>query len=131
VDPPQLYNLEEDPQELQNLAQKGGHEDFQILNSFLDEVKIRWDVDKLRKEVLDCQARRRYVCSALRKGEVTTWDHQPIWRASEEYIRNFSDQGMLLNAEEMARWPAAHAGTPPVHPSHGSTPHVKTGQSSK
>jgi hypothetical protein len=45
------------------------------------------------------------VASALRKGDVTHWDHQPIWRANEEFIRNVSNQGILLNAEEHARFP--------------------------
>lgn len=76
---------------------------IQLVNAFHDEIALRWDIAALRKEVLESQARRRFVAASLAVGERMVWDHQPMFPAHKEYIRNGSD--ILDQAEEMARYP--------------------------
>ena len=72
-DPPQLYDLEADPQELRNLA-AAEPERCRELHA---EVLRRWDLDALRAAVLESQAERRLVAGALRTGRVAPWSYVP------------------------------------------------------
>lgn len=87
TDPSQLYNLEDDPEEMTNLCQSADKEIIQLVNAFHDEIALRWDIESLRKEVLESQAKRRFVAAALSIGEKTVWDHQPLFPAHKEFIR--------------------------------------------
>jgi len=42
------------------------------------------------------------VGQALTKGKLTSWDHQPLVKASEQYMRNHMD---LDDLERRARFP--------------------------
>lgn len=75
-----------------------------LLGYFLAEVSTRWDLEKLRQDVLHSQRRRRLVYSALIKGDIQTWDYQPRADPSAQYIRN-QGKGVLDDAEFMSRWP--------------------------
>jgi arylsulfatase A-like enzyme len=68
VDPPQLFDLISDPNELLNLAQSSKPEHSQVLDSFLAEAKAKWDLQAIHKDVLKRQRCRRIVWSALQKG---------------------------------------------------------------
>ena len=62
-------------------------------NRFTGEIapalaRARWDLARLDAEVRASQARRRIVYEALRNGAHFPWDHQPLRRASERYMRN-------------------------------------------
>lgn len=100
ADPPQLFNLEDDPQERINLAADDGH--ASIAAEFAERVEKRWDLDAFDAEVRASQARRHIVYAALRNGAYYPWDYQPLWRASERYMRNHMDLNTL---EESQRFP--------------------------
>jgi choline-sulfatase len=103
-DPEQLYDLESDPQELNNLA--GQPQITNIRQSFYDQVLARWDISRLHEQVLASQRRRRLVDKALRHGRYTSWDFQPFDDASQKYMRNHLDLNVL---ERTARYPAPAA----------------------
>ena len=88
-DPPQLYDLVTDPDELVNLAAKPDH--VAVAAEFEKEVLARWDPVAIREAVLASQRARRTVDSALRRGRYTAWDHQPNVDASQQYMRNHLD----------------------------------------
>jgi choline-sulfatase len=100
VDPDQLYDLIEDPEELRNLAPAPQH--AARVREFLAEAARRWDMPTLHAEVVASQQRRHAVYEALRSGRYTPWDFQPLRDASRLYVRNDLDLGDL---EAMARFP--------------------------
>lgn len=100
VDPEQLFNLAEDPDETQNRATDPTAAD--ALATFRTMADARWDLARFDAEVRASQARRWVVYPALRSGTYTPWDHQPIQRASDRYMRNHMDLNVL---EESRRWP--------------------------
>ena len=100
VDPDQLYDLAEDPDELVNLAPATAHQ--ARVHEFRAEVGRRWDLPALHAAVLDSQRRRHLVYRALRAGRQTPWDFQPMRDATRLYVRNDQDLGDL---ETMARFP--------------------------
>lgn len=68
----------------------------------MSETRQRWNLPELHKTVLNSQRRRRLVYSALTKGRLTSWDHQPWVDASQQYMRNHID---LDDLERRARFP--------------------------
>jgi len=86
VDPPQLYDVIADPLEQDNLTHSADHQS--AANNFADEVKRRWDSDKIREDVLKTQRQRHAVHLAMQEGGLTSWDYQPPRDASQEYVRN-------------------------------------------
>jgi choline-sulfatase len=106
VDPDQLYDLAHDPDERENLAASPAH--AVRVREFRAEVARRWNLEALRRAVIESQRRRHLVYGALREGRYTPWDFQPQKAASRLYVRNDQDLGDL---ESMARFPpfAAHA----------------------
>jgi choline-sulfatase len=100
VDPDQLYDLADDPDEVRNLAPVPEH--AARVRELLAEVKRRWDLPALGAAVIASQQRRHLVNEALRAGRYTPWDFQPFRDASRMYVRNDQDLGEL---EAMARFP--------------------------
>ena len=100
VDPDQLYDLVDDPDEVRNLAAAPPH--TARVQGFLAEVRRRWDLPALEAAVIASQQRRHLVNAALRTGRYTPWDFQPCRDASRLYVRNDQDLGDL---EAMARFP--------------------------
>lgn len=100
ADPDQLYDLVEDPDELQNLSATAAQ--AARLREFRAEVERRWDLPALHAAVVASQARRRLVNRALRAGRYTPWDFQPMRDASRQYVRNDHELGDL---EAIARFP--------------------------
>jgi choline-sulfatase len=106
-DPEQLYDLETDPHELENLA---GQPEYQSLRSSLfDEVMVRWEPRSLRQDVIVSQRRRRLVAKALMTGRVTPWDFQPFQDAAQQYMRNHME---LDDLERRARFPTPEIPAP-------------------
>ncbi|KMW58631.1 Choline-sulfatase [Candidatus Rhodobacter oscarellae] len=86
ADDPQLFDLEEDPGELTNLAADAGH--AQIAAEFAKEATERWDDEAIRSDVIASQRMRRVVQPALETGRMTPWDYQPPRDATQEFVRN-------------------------------------------
>ena len=100
LDADQLFDLDADPHELNNLAQVP--ENKGTLDQLRAKSEARWDLDKFDAEVRASQARRWVVYEALREGGYYPWDYQPLQKASERYMRNHMD---LNTVEEDARFP--------------------------
>jgi choline-sulfatase len=108
-DPDQLYDLQADPHELDNLA---GRPDYESLRSrFCDQVLARWDPQALRRKVIASQRRRLLVARALTAGRLTSWDFQPYQDASQQYMRNHME---LDDLERRARFPRPVVPVPDV-----------------
>lgn len=99
-DPDLLFDVSADPRELENLA--GAPEHQALLAALRKEAAERWDMPALHAQVLASQRRRRLVVGALSKGRITSWDHQPMVDASQQYMRNHID---LDDLERRARFP--------------------------
>ena len=100
LDPPQLFDLESDPLELENLAENPEFADQ--VAGYMARVRERWDMNAYDAEVRQSQARRWIVYEALRNGSYYPWDFQPLQKASERYMRNHMDLNVL---EENKRFP--------------------------
>lgn len=99
-DPLLLFNLRQDPQERENLADSAEHQG--VLGELLAEARARWDMPAIHAATLASQRRRRLVAEALSLGKLTSWDHQPWVDASQQYMRNHID---LDDLERRARYP--------------------------
>jgi len=101
LDPPQLFDLEEDPHELSNLAALPVY--GETVATMTAAAKARWDLARFDADVRASQARRRIVYEALRNGAYYPWDYQPLQRASERYMRNHMDLNVLEEAQRFPR----------------------------
>jgi choline-sulfatase len=100
LDPDQLFDLEADPHELTNLAEKPAHQGART--QLRAKSETRWDLEQFDKDIRESQAHRRIVYDALRQGGYYPWDYQPLQKASERYMRNHMDLNLL---EENQRYP--------------------------
>lgn len=99
-DPCLLFDLKNDPRELENLVDSPTHAN--LMRDLLGEARARWDVPAITRQVLASQRRRRLVADALTHGTLKSWDHQPMVDASQQYMRNHID---LDDLERRARYP--------------------------
>ena len=97
LDPPQLYDLENDPHELTNLAAAPAA--AAVSARLAAQVAQFWDMPAYDAEVRQSQARRLLVYEALRNGAYFPWDYQPLQRASERFMRNHMDLNSLEYAQ--------------------------------
>ncbi|UCE31156.1 MAG: choline-sulfatase [Burkholderiales bacterium] len=88
-DPPMLFDLDADPNELKNLA--GRPEHAQTEAQMRAEIDRRWDYDRIEREVRQSQRRRLFANEALLKGRPTAWDYQPSVDAARRYVRGAVD----------------------------------------
>jgi choline-sulfatase len=88
-DPDQLYDLDEDPHELVNLAERSTH--AELRRALRDEVAARWDIGELASRVLASQRERHLVAEALAAGRSTTWEFQPHFDSSAQYVGSRAD----------------------------------------
>jgi choline-sulfatase len=89
LDPEQLFDLENDPSEMNNLVEHPEYEE--TLSKFQKIADQEWDLDRFDEEVRRSQARRWVVYDALRNGQYFPWDYQPLKQASERFIQNHMD----------------------------------------
>jgi choline-sulfatase len=100
LDPDQLFDLEADPHELNNLAEVPEHQG--TASQLRAKSEARWDLDAFDAAVRQSQACRWVVYESLRNGHYYPWDYQPLQKASERYMRNHMDLNIL---EESQRFP--------------------------
>jgi choline-sulfatase len=101
-DPDQLFDLERDPLELENVA--GREEHAGTLAALRDEVRRRWDLEALARAVRESQRDRLAVFPALQQGRRAPWDYQPVRDASSQYTRNTMD---VAGRDRQSRFPPA------------------------
>lgn len=99
-DPIQLYDLNNDPFEINNLATQEDY--FELVNEFKLEVSQRWSPEELRQDVINDQRKRRLLFNALKSGNFQPWDYQPGRDATQQYMRNHLD---LNDLERVSRFP--------------------------
>ena len=95
-DPPLLFDLEGDPDELVNLA--GTPEVSAIEADLASEICRWWDPAALKDRVIESQERRKFLNAALSVGRHTPWDWQPVRDASREYLRGDSDMQAIYTS---------------------------------
>jgi choline-sulfatase len=82
VDTDQLFNLVDDPLELNSL---NAHP---LAKKFRAEVEAKFDIPKINQAVLESQQARLMMFEAMKHGHHFPWDFQPLRDASEQYTRN-------------------------------------------
>jgi choline-sulfatase len=98
-DPPMLFDLESDPDELLNLA--GRPEQAELVHALEAEVRERWDPTGLRESIVQSQRARRYAFKALSQGRRMSWDYRPVAH-SGRYVGSDAD---LTDLERARRFP--------------------------
>lgn len=95
-DPPLLFDLDQDPDELDNLADNPDYK--QTLDDFNDDVMRLWNPDAMTAEIADSRRRREFIFEAHTAGESPAWDdvvdsnppgryqrsHVEPWQTTEE-----------------------------------------------
>ena len=84
--PAQLFDVVDDPEErtdLSGVARFAG-----VAQRMVALADARWDLVKLRAQVVAGQKDRRLVHQALTTGNHTPWDYSPVPDAATSYIRN-------------------------------------------
>ena len=98
-DPDQLFNLDNDPEELSNLAPS-----HPMAAALRAEVEVKFDIPRIHAEVLESQQSRLMLFEALKHGHHFPWDFQPLKIASEQYTRNHMS---VTDRDLQSRFPKA------------------------
>ena len=117
-DPPMLFDLNNDPNELDNLAGQEAHAATE--QRMHDEVMRRWDYDRIEQEILRSQRRRLFAQEALLQGRFTSWDYDPSPDPARRYVRGAVDPNTTATKSRM-RFPFVEE----VKPHHPRDPGAK------
>lgn len=101
-DPGMLFDLKNDPRELDNLCQNPVHQ--KLADDMLTEVLSRWDPKSMKEKIIQSQKRRLYIQNVLLKGRRSPWDYQPYRDASKEFVRSAADTNTTMT-KGLARFP--------------------------
>lgn len=72
-DPNLLFDLQADPEELDNLARKPDYRDF--VADFETELNAKWNVAELTRQIILSQKRRQLIRNAQNPGTPMRWNH--------------------------------------------------------
>ncbi len=107
ADPEQLFDLDSDPEERTNLADKPEYQS--VMERFRAHRDSGWNFDALDADVSENQQRRILCYDALRHGRYTPWDYQPSQNAAERFMRNHMDLNVVeANSRVSADNPDKH-----------------------
>lgn len=113
TDPPMMFDLTRDPNELNNLA--GNKEYAQIENGFVKRIHKLWNPDQIKEDILLSQARRLFLQRQVLPHENhPQWDYQVRKDATKQYVRSKNDPSTAMT-KSRARFPYVPV-TPPDHP---------------
>ncbi|GAB7362511.1 hypothetical protein MBLNU230_g2831t1 [Neophaeotheca triangularis] len=110
ADPDLLYNLADDPRELQNLAGSEDPATKAVYDAFVAESKAKWNMEAITADVQKRQRQRIKAHRALKKGRWTPWDYQVPDDSQSKYIRSHME---LDDLERRARYPIVDANGKP------------------
>ena len=85
LDPPLLFDLDEDPAELNDLSQAPDH--AETLARLTAVAADLWDAEAIKAQIVADQNRRRLVERAHGIGRRPSWDYQPFTDASQQWVR--------------------------------------------
>lgn len=111
-DPPMLFDLKRDPDELVNLA--GRPQAAERERAMHAEVHAHWDIATIERDVLASQRRRLFAQEALLQGRRSAWDYQPPSDAARQFVRSAVDPSTTATKAKK-RFPFVPA-VPPDHP---------------
>lgn len=108
-DPPMMFDLNTDPNEMHNLADDPAHaaRAATMHRSILD----LWDYDRIDTDIRQSQRRRLFAQEALLKGKFTAWDYQSCVDATRKYVRGAVDPNTTATKSRL-RFPFVHAVAP-------------------
>lgn len=100
---PMLFDLEDDPRELDNLA--GRPQTAEVERDLHAKLIAGWDPEAVHTRILASQRRRLFLASvAARTAHSPNWAYQPFVDESKRYIRGSGSAGPT-NAKSKARFP--------------------------
>jgi len=73
--PMQLYNLDDDPGELKDLTNSPDYTSDR--DAMLQDILATWDLDALKRDVIQNQQVRQMLLRSLNQGRVQPWEHYP------------------------------------------------------
>ena len=85
TDPPLLFDMTEDPDELTDLSGDSSQE--ARLSRFAELAAGLWNGAEIKKRIIADQNRRRLVERAHGIGRRPVWDYQPFTDASQQWVR--------------------------------------------
>lgn len=101
--PPLLFDLEADPDELDNLAGRPSHADIQA--TLHRRLVQDWDADAVHQRILASQRRRLFLAEvSSRSGRYPNWAYQPFTDESKRFIRGSGAAGPT-SVKARARFP--------------------------
>ena len=116
TDPDMLFDLDDDPLELKNLAAAGDHE--RDIRHLSEAMHSRWDESDLERRVRLSQKKRLFVQEAMKCGEFPSWDYGPPYDPGRVYVRGGVDPSTTAT-KQRGRFPYVPK-TPPQHPRGGT-----------
>ena len=85
TDPPLLFDLEADPDELDNLAESESHGG--VLSDMHDELLRVWNPQQYKSDALASQKRQWFI-HRVSKTTPNPWVFQPSSNAKDQYVRS-------------------------------------------
>ena len=109
-DPPMLFDLKNDPDEMKNLA---GKPDTAKVEAELHAlINANWSPAALKKEMQESSRRRLFIQSARDASGAAAWDYEPRKDASKQYVRGGGDAAGATATKGRARYPFVPAKKP-------------------